>query len=214
MPALSNSSATAPFDIDLWALIKHFPYTVRYQLYGEWRDFTCDPKKASFNCPIAVKAAADCTRDIKKALSRVTASQSSTLPSSQERGPARALAKLSHTNPCALWATAVTQVKAYPNIGASIVDAGRYMNQLAMDVATFTLVDVLASEKGSRTNPQGTEVAQWLESESKEDAKSNHELTLTIRYRRVRWRLQPKVFINGSRANLAIHHQQTHAWRV
>lgn len=58
----------------------------------------------------------------------------------------------------------MTQVKAYPNIGASIVDAGRYMNQLAMDVATFTLVDVLASEKASRTNPQGTEVAQWLES--------------------------------------------------
>lgn len=165
LPALSNSSMTAAFDIDLWALIKHFPYPVRYQLYGEWRDFTCDSKKANFNCPIAVKAAADCTRDIKKALSRVTASQSSSMPSAQERGPARALAKLSHSNPCALWSTAVTQVKAYPNIGASIVDAGRYMNQLSMDVATFTLVDVLASEKASRTNSQGTEVAQWLESE-------------------------------------------------
>lgn len=166
MPALSNSSSTAPFDIDLWALIKHFPYTVRYQLYGEWRDLTCDPRKSSFNCPIAVKAAAECTRDIKWALARVTSSQSSATPSLQERGPARVLAKLSHTNPCALWATAVMQVKAYPNIGSSIVEAGRYMNQLAMDVASFTLVDVLASEKGSRTNPQGTEVAQWLESES------------------------------------------------
>ena len=173
LPALSNSNATAAFDIDLWALIKHFPYPVRYQLYGEWRDWTCDPKRPNFNCPIAVKAAAECTRDIKKALSRVTASQSSAIPSSQERGPARALAKLSHTNPCALWSTAVTQVKAYPNIGASIVDAGRYMNQLAMDVATFTLVDVLASEKASRTNPQGTEVAQWLESRSFPHASRN-----------------------------------------
>lgn len=166
LPALSASSCTAAFDIELWNLLRFFPYPVRYQLYGEWRDFTCTFNKST-TCPIAAQAAAECTRDIKKALSRVTASQSGPgAPTAADRGPARALAKLSHTNPIALWSTAVTQVKAYPNIGASIVEAGRYMTQLSMDVAMFTLVDVLSDEVTPRLNPQGTEVAQWLESES------------------------------------------------
>jgi hypothetical protein len=90
-------------------------------------------------------AAAECTREIKKALSRVTAASSAPAlgagAGATDRGPARALAKLSHTNPCALWTTAVQQVKSYSNIGQYIVEAGRYMTQLSMDVATFTLVD-------------------------------------------------------------------------
>lgn len=95
----------------------------------------------------------------------MTASQSApTGPAITDRGPARALAKLSHTNPLALWTTAVTQVKAYPNIGQFIVEAGRYMTQLSMDVATFTLVDTLSDDNISRLNPTGTDVAQWLSS--------------------------------------------------
>ena len=134
-------------------------------MYGEWRDSTCNFRGRD-SCPIASHAAAESTREIKKALSRVTAGQtSSTGPSSTDRGPARALAKLSHTNPCALWTTAVTQVKAYPNIGQFIVEAGRYMTQLSMDVATFTLVDTLSDENISRLNSTGTDVAQWLSSE-------------------------------------------------
>ena len=160
--------ATAAFDIELWHLLKHFPYPVRYQLYGEWRDSTCSFKGRNC-CPIASNAAAECTREIKKALSRVTASQSAPSGASgaaaQEKGPARVLAKLSHSNPCALWTTAVTQVKAYSNIGQFIVEAGRYMTQLAMDVATFTLVDTLSDDMVPRMDVTGTNVAQWLESE-------------------------------------------------
>lgn len=119
-----------------------------------------------YTCPIAAQCAAQSTRDVKKALSRVTAAQTGAGPAAvTDRGPARALAKLSHSNPCALWATAVTQVKSYSNIGQFIVEAGRYMSQLSMDVATFTLVDTLSDDTASRLNPQGTGVAAWLESE-------------------------------------------------
>ena len=165
LPALSASGATAAFDIELWSLLQHFPYPVRYALYGEWRDSTCNPRGRN-PCTVATYAAAESTRDIKKALSRVTAAQSApTGPAvAADRGPARSLAKLSHTNPCALWTTAVTQVKAYPNIGQFIVEAGRYMTQLSMDVATFTLVDTLSDDHISRLNATGTDVAQWLSS--------------------------------------------------
>ncbi|KAI9637923.1 transcription factor/nuclear export subunit protein 2-domain-containing protein [Dioszegia hungarica] len=165
LPCLSASTFTAAFDIEIWRLLRFFPYAVRYGLYGEWRDSTCRANGRN-PCPIAVQCAAESTRDVKKALSRVTAAQSGPASGAAgipDRGPARALAKLSHSNPCALWATAVTQVKSYSNIGQFIVEAGRYMSQLSMDVAMFTLVDTLSDDTASRLNPQGTGVAAWLE---------------------------------------------------
>ncbi|RSH93955.1 hypothetical protein EHS25_006608 [Saitozyma podzolica] len=165
LPALSTSNATAAFDLELWALLRHFPYPVRYCLYGEWRDSTCRFGARSVD-PTAAHAAAECTREIKKALSRVTAASSAPAlgagAGATDRGPARALAKLSHTNPCALWTTAVQQVKSYSNIGQYIVEAGRYMTQLSMDVATFTLVDTLSDDTAPRVTENGS-VAMWLE---------------------------------------------------
>jgi THO complex subunit 2 len=166
LPALSVSSATAAFDIELWALLKHFPYTVRYSLYGEWRDVTCSFTHRN-NCPASARAANENAQQIKKALQKVTAASTANaaaLGPNVDRGPARLLAKLSRTNPCALWTTAVTQVRSYTNIGQFIVEAGRYMVQLSMDVATFTLVDTLSDDRISRLNANGTGVAQWLES--------------------------------------------------
>jgi THO complex subunit 2 len=167
LPALSTSGVTAAFDLELWAVLRHLPYPVRYCLYGEWRDSTCK-FGARGTDPVAAQAASECTREIKKALSRVTAASSAPGASAgsgaTDRGPARALAKLSHTNPCALWSTAVSQVRSYSNIGQYIVEAGRYMTQLSMDVATFTLVDVLSDDTQRRVTENGS-VAMWLESE-------------------------------------------------
>ncbi|KAK4687040.1 THO complex subunit 2, partial [Tremellales sp. Uapishka_1] len=163
LPSLCVSNAMAPFDSEIWSLVKHFPYPTRYALYGEWRDSTSSFRGRN-SCPSASSAAAASAREVKKALSRVTATSASAAAGAVDRGPARTLAKLSHTNPCALWSTAIVQVKAYVNIGQFIVEAGRYMSQLSVDVATFTLVDTLADDLVSRLNPTGTGVAQWLES--------------------------------------------------
>ncbi|WWD09899.1 hypothetical protein V865_008028 [Kwoniella europaea PYCC6329] len=169
LPSLSCSDATAAFDIELWSLLSFFPYTVRYNLYGEWRDSTCSFKGRS-PCLVAAHAAGECTKEVQKALRRVTSSSTSGSASAAtqaERHSARSLAKLSHGNPLFLWTTAVTQVKAYPNIGQAIVDAGRYMTQLSFDVATFVMLDTLSDDRAQRLNETGTGVALWLERLSK-----------------------------------------------
>lgn len=167
LPCLSASAFTAAFDIEIWQLLRHFPYAVRFGLYGEWRDITCN-SAGRLNDPIAARCASDSAFSVKRALARVTAVQSGPghggAAGPVDRGPARALAKLSHSNPCALWSTAVAQVKSYSNLGQFIVEAGRYMSQLAMDVATFTLVDTLSVKQVKRLNLQGTGPALWLES--------------------------------------------------
>nr|XP_018263621.1 uncharacterized protein I303_03491 [Kwoniella dejecticola CBS 10117]OBR85779.1 hypothetical protein I303_03491 [Kwoniella dejecticola CBS 10117] len=169
LPSLSCSNATAAFDVELWTLLSFFPYTVRYSLYGEWRDSTCSFKGRN-PCPVAAHAASECTKEVQKALRRVTSSSTSGSASAAtqaERHSARLLAKLSHGNPLFLWTTAVTQVKAYPNIGSAIVDAGRYMTQLSFDVATFVMLDTLSDDRAQRLNETGTGVALWLERLSK-----------------------------------------------
>jgi THO complex subunit 2 len=163
LPSLSASNVTAAFDVEVWRLLELLPYATRYSLYGEWRDSTT--KIGGRNtCPVAAAAAADSTRAVKKALARVTATKSGAA-AAVDRGPARSLAKLSHSNPLALWQTAVTQVKSYSNIGQFIIEAGRYMTSLSYDVATFTLVDTLSDDMASRMNRTGTGLAPWLESE-------------------------------------------------
>jgi THO complex subunit 2 len=160
LPALSISAATAGFDIELWHLLRFFPYAVRWGLYGEWRDITCG--KGPKSCPNAAQASRNAARDTRRALSRVTASSASQTsgPAQQDRGPARALAKLSHTNPCAVWSVIVTQVRSYANIGTSVVEAGRYLTQLSMDIAIFTVVESLTDP--NKLNSNGTDVSDWL----------------------------------------------------
>jgi THO complex subunit 2 len=164
LPALAVSSVSAGFDVELWLLLKHFPYAVRFGLYGEFRDFTCGSTAKA--CPVARQAALDAARDVKRALTRVTAASSSAAGGAplQDRGPARALAKISHSNPVALWSIIVSQVKSYPNIGTSIVEAGRYLTQMSMDVAMFSLTDALTEEP--KLNDNGTDVVGWLMSRS------------------------------------------------
>ncbi|WVN86680.1 uncharacterized protein L203_101852 [Cryptococcus depauperatus CBS 7841] len=168
LPSLSCSSASAAFDVELWNVLKLFPYTVRYSLYGEWRDSTCNADGRN-PCLVATHSAAITTKEVQKALRRVTSTNSATTSgvTQSERHSARALAKQSHGNPMFVWTTAVTQVKAYPNIGEAIVDAGRYMTQLSYDVATFVMLDTLADDRAQRLNEMGTGVALWLERLSK-----------------------------------------------
>ncbi|AFR93442.1 THO complex subunit 2 [Cryptococcus neoformans C23] len=168
LPSLSCSTASGTFDVELWSLLKLFPYTSRYSLYGEWRDSTCNANGKK-PCLMAAHAAAMTTKEVQKALRRVTSTNTSATSGATptERHSARALAKQSHHNPVFVWTTAVTQVKAYPNIGEAIVDAGRYMAQLSFDVATFVMLDTLSDDRALRLNEMGTGVALWLERLSK-----------------------------------------------
>lgn len=162
LPALSLSDdATAAFDHELELVFDEFPWETLACLFGEWRDLTGNTK-ARGHLPPAANATTKATRDIKQALSRVTAAQSNPgvpTPSSQasERVPARALAKQGRANPTAFWTVSNSQVMAYGsvgNIGEHIIEVGRYTNRLSKDVAVFTWVDQLAN---SSTNQRSIE---------------------------------------------------------
>jgi len=155
LPALSVSNGVSTFDAELWSIVKHFPYADRFALYGEWKESTCNASGDN-PCLAACQAAASALNQTKDVLKRVVAPDSSTGSNTiVDRGPARTLARISHSNPHKLWERAVFQVKTYSNIGQFIVDAGRYMGQLSTDVATFVLLDELSSNKLKRVDQHG-----------------------------------------------------------
>lgn len=153
LPALSVSDdATACFDEELEQVLAQFPWETLACLFGEWRDNTCNNKSRG-HMPPAANASTKATREIKQALSRVTAAQSNPAAPTRasqasERVPARALAKHGRANPAALWTVSNSQVMAYGsvgNIGEHIIEVGRYTNRLSEDVAVFTWVDTLSN---------------------------------------------------------------------
>lgn len=130
---------------------------------GEWRDGTTNPKSRTNALP-AVHATTNSTREIKQALSRVTAAQSATpllpgqqaapVPVTDNRGPSRALAKHGHANPLGLWTTGNGQVMSYGsvgNIGEYFMEVARYSNSLSKDIAMYTWVDTLATNRHNKS---------------------------------------------------------------
>jgi THO complex subunit 2 len=163
LPALSvTDDLTTCFDDELEHTLNEFSWETLACLIGEWRDNTCNLKSRA-HLPPAANATTKATRDIKQALSRITAAASNPnapTPASQaasDRGPARALAKYGRANPAALWTVSNSQVMAYGavgNIGEYIIEVGRYTSSLSKEVAVFTWVDTLSS---SATNPRAIE---------------------------------------------------------
>jgi THO complex subunit 2 len=161
LPALTVADhATASFDHELEQVIADLPWETLAAFVGEWRDQTCNAKTRGYMAP-AAHATTKATREIKQALSRVTAAAAQPNPAAPtatsqaaERIPARALAKHGRGNPAALWTVSNSQVMAYGsvgNIGEHIIEVGRYTNHLSKEVAVFTWVDALANTKTSLT---------------------------------------------------------------
>lgn len=153
LPALTVADpASGSFAHEVWNILAFLPMTVRYGLYGEWRDSTCNSLARTSMAP-AANATMKAVTSIKQTLGRVTSSSSQTapgVPASQatEKQAPRALAKLGFSNPTSLWTTINQQVMSYGaegNIGEFVVEVGRYINFLAKDVAVFTWVDQLSS---------------------------------------------------------------------
>ena len=84
-PSLSMMNMNPCIAIELWNLIKNFPYEMRYSLYSSWRTKTY----ALF--PQLIRVKADCEEKIKYLLKRLT--------KENVKIQGRQIGKLSHNNP-------------------------------------------------------------------------------------------------------------------
>lgn len=149
MPSLSllGGSSTSH---ELWSLLSLYPLSARYGLYGSW--------KLSYASSLQLKVqGAIAERDTKAVLRRVS--------KDDVKLHARALGKLSHSDPTIVWGVVLRQIQSYDNLVKPVVESARFITALGADVLVFVLLDAFSNPDKDRTKTDGTSVSLWLKSQ-------------------------------------------------
>lgn len=118
-------------------------------MYGYW--------KALYTTSLQLKVqGAVAERDAKSALRRVS--------KDDLKLHARALGKLSHSDPLVTWGVALRQVQSYDNLVKPLVESARFITPLGADVVVFMLLDAFSNPEKERMKTDGTSTSLWLKS--------------------------------------------------
>ena len=155
LPALGLIPANPGASNELWDVLSQMPTTTRFRLYAEWKathvesdgGFGIDygvPRVINPRCVLRSRRLAPSRRPTRKIMRRLSKENV------KEFG--RALGKVAHANPLAVFNAIVVQIEAYTNMIAPVTDAFKYLTAMGYDALTFVIVEKLAEgAKNSRT---------------------------------------------------------------
>ncbi|CAJ1967154.1 unnamed protein product [Cylindrotheca closterium] len=145
---------------ELWAVLKHLPYSIRYQLYKQW---TASDMRSfqDLELPVwSLESEAKASKEIRYLLKR--------LSRENVREMSRQIAKVAHSNPLTVFGTMLQQVESYDNLVDVMVESQRFVNPLGSDVLVYCLLNRFTAAPGgvdrSRLKEDGVNVSQWLQS--------------------------------------------------
>lgn len=147
LPALSKIDSNSGLSHAIWNLIKLYPYTTRYALYGQWKE--------SYAQPEMLLSAAACRKDMGYILNRLSKDNVKVF--------GRHIAKIVHSNPIIAFPLVLNTIEGYDNMIPYIVEATRYLTDLDLDVLSYSLIESLCKSK-PRIERNGTTVEKWLKS--------------------------------------------------
>lgn len=150
IPAIALSEPSPASTMDLWDILRNYPYITRFSFYGEWKD------RSYKRFPELRVKKAEAERDAKGLLKRLS------VDNVKQFG--RSLAKIAHTNPAVLFEIALNQVQSYDNLIGPVVESARYLTPLGYDVLAYSLLDALSNPEKERTKTDGTNISLWLQS--------------------------------------------------
>ncbi|KAK9763193.1 THO2 plays a role in transcriptional elongation, variant 2, partial [Basidiobolus ranarum] len=149
LPTISLINANPGMVNEVWSVLKHLPYPVRYGLYGEWK---VDSYK---NFPELKVAKSKTVKDTKSIMRRIS--------KENVKQYGRMLAKVSHSNPTIVFTTVLDQIQAYDNLVVPVVDACKYLTPFGYDVLTYIMLESLSNPMKPRLKNDGTSIAHWLQ---------------------------------------------------
>ena len=133
---------------ELYDLLRLFPSTTRFSLYGEWQAV------AYKSHPDLKLRGSETDKDTKGILRRIS--------KQDVKRFGRALAKISTSNPLIVWAISVNQIENYDNFVDVVVDAAKFCTHLGYDVLEYVILSSLANPFKNRVKDDGTSIALWL----------------------------------------------------
>ncbi len=193
LPSLSMISMNPCLAIELWNLLKLFPYELRYQfesitsifiilfltnlilknryhLYNNWRLSTYK------HFPKLIRLKAECTEKIKYLLKRLT--------KENVKIHGRQIGKLSHNNPIivcdyvglhlyiskffllktSFLLQILTQIQRYDNFILPVVDSLKFMTPLSYDVLSYCIIIAMSDGDKDKMKHDSTNLSTWLQS--------------------------------------------------
>ena len=140
LPSLSLFPSNPAVATDLWAFLKHLPYSIRYQLYKQWAASDLlsfqDLELPLWNLESETKASKE-IRYLLKRLSRENVREMS-----------RQIAKVAHSNPLIVFSTMLQQIESYDNLVEVMVESQRFVNPLGSDVLVYCILNRLTVAPG------------------------------------------------------------------
>ena len=162
IPALGLIPANPGASNELWDVLSRMPTTTRFRLYAEWKATHVEsdgvfgigggPRAPPLR-PAFAAARAVAVSDARKIMRRLSKENV------KEFG--RALGKVAHANPLAVFNAIVVQIEAYTNMIAPVTDAFKYLTAMGYDALTFVIVEKLA-EGREKLKDDGQNVSLWL----------------------------------------------------
>ncbi|ORX63643.1 hypothetical protein BCR32DRAFT_287619, partial [Anaeromyces robustus] len=148
LPSVSLLYSNPGFVMELWGLIKQYPYQVRYSLYSNWKN-----KSYRINQELAiVKISA--LKEIRRLMRRLSKDNTKQI--------GRMFGKLVHSNPVIAFDKMLEMIEGYENMTNPLVDGCKYLTHLEFDILSFVLIERLATSFKERIKEDGTSLAQWL----------------------------------------------------
>jgi THO complex subunit 2 len=150
LPALPLIRGNAVCTVEVWNIIRQYETTMRWRLYGEWKEHTYRSH------PELRIRAVQVDRESKGILRRLSLNTVDSLSGS--------VAKLAHSNPCILFQNAVNQIMAYENLATVVIQALRYVTNMGFDVLVFIILGAFANPDKPRVKDDGVNTSDWLQS--------------------------------------------------
>lgn len=148
LPSISMCETNPGVITDFWDVLCHYPYEIRYGIYGEW-------KSESYNLHPTLK-------DLKTNIIRKARGIMKRITDDNYRQKGREISKLATGNPAIVYSIALDQVQRYPNMITPVVEACRYLSDFAYDVLSYLMLEILASDK-PRIKDDGINMVDWLQ---------------------------------------------------
>lgn len=148
LPALTISDPNPGLTTAIWSLISHFPYTLRYQFYGEWKE------KAAKMYPDVKFKRAQADKNTKALLKR--------LGSDVAKRFGRQFAKIAHSDPGTIFTIALKHIQSYDNMIVPVVEAARYLSAFEYDVMSYSILEALSDPSRQRIKSDGLHQSTWL----------------------------------------------------
>ncbi|KAL8617110.1 hypothetical protein ACOMHN_014280 [Nucella lapillus] len=150
LPAMALLPGNCCMTEEVWGLVKHYPYEIRYRMYGHWKN------EVYLTHPKLIRVKADTLERAKYIMRRI--SKETVKPCGRQLG------KLGHSNPGVLFELVLSQIQRYDNFISPVVDSLKYLTSMSYDILAYCIIEAVANPEKERMKTDDTNISLWLQS--------------------------------------------------